>query len=294
MKVLIAIDSSPSSDVLLAEVARRPWPADTQFSVLTVVDLFALPTALGASAPATEREQQAAGQLVASAAERLRSAALNVETLTTEGYPPSSIVECARQLDADFIVIGSHGHSGITRFLLGSVAQGVLRGADCSVEIVRASHRTGDGGMRILLATDGSTHSLAAARSVATRPWPSASRVRLVSAVRVIAPAMDPWYAAGQVVEQLLEEHTKAAQEYIDAVERVIRDAGLATERAVLVDNPKSAILDEAKEWEADLIVVGSHGRRGLDRLLLGSVSEAVAMHAHCSVDVIRQPAGLG
>jgi nucleotide-binding universal stress UspA family protein len=105
---------------------------------------------------------------------------------------------------------------------------------------------------------------------------------------------MDPWYAAGQVVEQLLEEHTKAAQEYIDAVERVIRDAGLATERAVLVDNPKSAILDEAKEWEADLIVVGSHGRRGLDRLLLGSVSEAVAMHAHCSVDVIRQPAGLG
>jgi nucleotide-binding universal stress UspA family protein len=56
----------------------------------------------------------------------------------------------------------------------------------------------------------------------------------------------------------------------------------------VLSGNPKEVILDEAQKWGADLIVVGSHGRRGIKRFLLGSVSEAVAMNAHCSVVVVR------
>jgi nucleotide-binding universal stress UspA family protein len=63
-----------------------------------------------------------------------------------------------------------------------------------------------------------------------------------------------------------------------------------ATE-AVLAGNPKEVILEEAEKWNADLIVVGSHGRRGFKRFLLGSVSEAVAMNAHCSVVVVRNPA---
>jgi len=58
----------------------------------------------------------------------------------------------------------------------------------------------------------------------------------------------------------------------------------------VLSGNPKEVILEEAKDWNADLIVVGSHGRRGLKRFLLGSVAEAVAMNAHCSVVVVRGP----
>ena len=57
---------------------------------------------------------------------------------------------------------------------------------------------------------------------------------------------------------------------------------------SVLVESPKKIILDEAGQWGADLIFAGSHGRRGLDRFLLGSVSEAVALHAPCSVEVVR------
>lgn len=56
------------------------------------------------------------------------------------------------------------------------------------------------------------------------------------------------------------------------------------------INGPKNVILDEAANWHADLIVVGSHGRRGLDRFLLGSVSETVAIYAHCSVEVLRSP----
>jgi nucleotide-binding universal stress UspA family protein len=77
----------------------------------------------------------------------------------------------------------------------------------------------------------------------------------------------------------------------INRAEEVLASAGLKATADVLDGNPKEAILEEAKKWNADLIVVGSHGRRGFKRLLLGSVSEAVAMSAHCSVVVVRNAA---
>ena len=77
----------------------------------------------------------------------------------------------------------------------------------------------------------------------------------------------------------------------INSAEQVLASVGLKATAAVLSGNPKEVILEEAKKWNADLIVVGSHGRRGFKRFLLGSVSEAVAMNAHCSVVVVRGPA---
>ena len=74
----------------------------------------------------------------------------------------------------------------------------------------------------------------------------------------------------------------------MSSVERVLASAGLKATGAVLSGNAKDAVLDEAHKWAADLIAVGSHGRRGFRRLLLGSVSEAVAMNTHCSVVVVR------
>jgi nucleotide-binding universal stress UspA family protein len=77
----------------------------------------------------------------------------------------------------------------------------------------------------------------------------------------------------------------------INSAEEVLASAGLKVTASVLAGNPKEVILAEAKKWKADLIVVGSHGRRRFRRFLLGSVSEAVAMNAHCSVVVVRDPA---
>ena len=74
----------------------------------------------------------------------------------------------------------------------------------------------------------------------------------------------------------------------VDSAEQVLTSAGLKATTVVLSGNPKEVILEEAKKWNADLIVVGSHGRRGFKRFLLGSVSEAIAINAHCSVVVVR------
>ena len=176
----------------------------------------------------------------------------------------------------------------------GSVARSVLQHAPCSVEIVRANTRDRsketNAGMKILLASDGSDYSMAAARAIATRPWPEDTQVRAISIVDLVVPATDPWYAAGEVIDRIREENTRIANEAARDAQRVLREAGLDAAASVLAGKPKWRIVDEAREWGAGLIVVGSHGRRGMTRLLMGSVSEAVAMSAHCSVEVVRDP----
>ena len=305
MKILLAIDSSALSESVVSEVERRPWPPGSVVCVLTVIDLLALTSAVGYLEPFIKSENDAAKKLVEAVAQRLARLGFQTTTLAVEGYPGTSIVEEAEKWDADFVFVGSHGHGGFVRFLLGSIAKAVVQNAPCSVEIVRHPRHDKDhpdhekaaeppSGKRILLATDGSDYSAAAARSIAARPWPAGSEVRIVSVVERIAPAADPWYAAGAVAERVREDNTKRSEEAVSNTQEIIAGAGIKTETAVLEGSPKRRIVEDSKAWGAHLAVVGSHGRRGLTRYLLGSVSEAVAMHAHCSVEVIRDRALLG
>lgn len=295
MKLLIATDLSPTSHWVIDTVKARPWPAGTEACVLHVVDLTPFP--LGAEL--MEAARKGAESSVKSIGESLTQSGLKTRTEVFLGAPRSAVPEYAKNWGADFVIVGSHGGTGIARFLLGSVAQAVVRNAPCSVEIVR--HRpdrkpTPGEGLKILLATDGSDCSVAAVRSVAKRPWPPKTSIRVISAVAPFIPIADAasaYFYAGQSVlaAQAVEEAGRSrATEAITRAGDLFREAGVAaveTGEPILGD-PRAVILDEAKQWAADIIVVGSHGWHGLDRLMMGSVSESVAMHAHCSVEVIR------
>ena len=144
--------------------------------------------------------------------------------------------------------------------------------------------------MKILLAVDGSEYSAAAAEAVAARPWPSGTTVRVLSAVeRVVPPAAEIWYDAGGSLERTRQELTKHADQLTAGVAETLRAAGLTAKAAVRDGDPRSVIVDEAEAWDADLIVVGSHGYTGLKRWLLGSVAQSVVGHAPCSVEVVRR-----
>jgi nucleotide-binding universal stress UspA family protein len=94
-------------------------------------------------------------------------------------------------------------------------------------------------------------------------------------------------------LESQRQQAMQRAQSAIAAAIGILEPTGMKVSESisVLVSSPKEIILDEASRWAADLIVLGSHGHRGIDRFLLGSVSEEVAMHAKCSVEIIRRPA---
>lgn len=137
MRILLAIDSSTASEETVNEVARIPWPPQSTFCVLHVADLFSLPRDGASFGMALHAELLAAESLVKSAADKLSSRGNKAMTAVARGYPASIITEHAAKWGADFIIVGSHGRSATKRFLLGSVAQAVVRHAHCSVDVIR-------------------------------------------------------------------------------------------------------------------------------------------------------------
>jgi nucleotide-binding universal stress UspA family protein len=153
--------------------------------------------------------------------------------------------------------------------------------------------------MRVLLAVDGSSYSVAAVKEVASRTWPEPSEVRVITAYELpLAPAPETWALPPDYFERL----DRAAREGAQAIEEAIvgklaaaLGPAVKVTGNILPGSPRSIILEEAERWSADLIVVGSHGYGTWHRFLLGSVSQAVVSHAKCSVEVVRlrnRPAG--
>lgn len=295
MKLLIATDLTPGSQRMIEVVSNRPWPSGSEACVLHVVDESPFPL----EADLLEIAREGAEAAIKSIGERLCAPSLKVHTEVLLGHPRSAVPECAKKWGADLLIVGSHSGSGLARFLLGSVAQHVLRTAPCSVEIVRANAHNAPPagkGLRILLATDGSACSVAAIRSIAKRPWPTGTCVKLISVVSPFMPVADSatgfFYAeqAVMAVEAVEEAGRSRAAEAIARGRELLGNSSFAQieQSEPLMGNAKAVILDEAAEWGADMIVVGSHGWRGVDRLMMGSVSESVALHARCSVEVIR------
>ena len=292
MKILLAVDASAPSENPIRAVAARPWPPNTTIEVTSVVE----PSYVWNVPSLVDGMRQAAEEQIHGIASRLRACGCAVTTRVLFGDPKSVIVDHAAEIGADLIVVGSHGTDGLRQLLLGSVANAVVRFAPCSVEIVRTNAHEGAANpvSRVLLATDGSEYSEVAAQSIAKRPWPAGCEVRVFSVVELHMPLFQapyPPYLNPHAMEDLRGEAMRRAEQALMAAEQIVADAGLpeTSTVAVPVATPQELILKEAADWGADLIVLGSHGRRGFSRFLLGSVSEAVAAHAPCSVEVIRQ-----
>jgi len=146
--------------------------------------------------------------------------------------------------------------------------------------------------MKILLAIDGSSFSDAAVSEIAKRPWPAESEVKIISVVEPpLLPTVETWVPPDNYIEALEEAGLEQAQSIVGkAADRITNEQhdSLRVATEIVKGYPKHAIIDTAETWEADLIVVGSHGYRGLTRLWLGSVSQAIASHAKCSVEIVR------
>lgn len=146
--------------------------------------------------------------------------------------------------------------------------------------------------MKILLAVDGSDCSDAAVKSVASRPWPVGTVIKVFSAVELpFVPTTETWALPDSYYAELEKSGEQKAKAAMDKAVNTLRDShGLVLEiiTEMHVGQAQSLILDEAEKWGADLIMLGSHGYRGFKRFLLGSVSQAVAAHAKCSVEVVR------
>ena len=148
--------------------------------------------------------------------------------------------------------------------------------------------------MKIVLAIDGSTCSERAVDEVAGRPWPADSQVRILTVMELHAPlTSELWVPSAEYLREVeTAERAEAEKRLLEAAAKLREGKGssaLHISTDVLTGSPRRVIVEEAEKWGADLIVVGSHGYRSWERMLLGSVSQAIAMHAECSVEIVRK-----
>ncbi len=146
--------------------------------------------------------------------------------------------------------------------------------------------------MKILLAVDDSQFSEAATQILATQFRPQDTQVLVVHVIEPIILSVPPQMAQGYAPEmsEIRQDQLKKARELVGRAAQALQAAGFRAETAIKDGDIRTGIVDTAAEWQADLIIVGSHGRKALERFLLGSVSEAVARHAPCSVEIVRIP----
>jgi nucleotide-binding universal stress UspA family protein len=134
--------------------------------------------------------------------------------------------------------------------------------------------------MKVLFAVDDSQFADHAIESVGSRPWPAQTEFRVLSVLELNPAEFDPTNA--DLVEKL------KAEVGVKAKVLTTLHPSCKVEIRILQGKAKEAILDEAAEWGSDLIVVGSHGRKGFQKFLLGSVAESILGHAPCAVEIVR------
>ena len=183
--------------------------------------------------------------------------------------PHEIILEEAEKRNADVIVMGRRGWKGLKKFLLGSVTAKVITSSSCKVLVVPKDAIVKS--EVIMLATDGSKYSEAAEKEFLSM----VQRCTYIEKFIVLsaAPSHDKIKLAEKNVQKVLK----------DAEER-----GMKIEPLVFIGEPHKVILQTAKDRNVDLIVLGTHGRKGLKKLALGSVSEEVITHSHCAVLIAK------
>jgi nucleotide-binding universal stress UspA family protein len=290
---MIGYDGSPHSEAALADLRRAGLPRKVEAMVLSVSEEWIpAPASIGGVATSYPKfESEAEGETLKLA----RSAKAVLKTLfpgwqvqaeAATGSPGNMLIWQSGEWKPDLIVVGSQGRTALGRFFFGSVSQKVLHQAKCSVRIARASSKDPTAPVRLIVGVDGLPGSDAAVRAIATRHWSKGSEVCVVCGMGVPTPVASEQMAI-EVENWIAGEKTRIA-ETIEAAVRKLQGIGLATSSVLKEEDPKGLLCAEAESRDADCIFVGATGMGRVERVLIGSVSSAVAMRAHCSVEVVR------
>ena len=303
MRILLATDGSPAADQARDLVAALPWREGGRVRIVSVAptrtDLLGGPWAVNVLPDADQLEEEVlrVHRDALEAAEREISSARSdvvIEPVLIRGRAASAIVDEARTMPADLIVVGHRGHGRWESMLLGSVSSEVVDHAPCPVLVAR-DERLGP----VVFADDGSPSARTAEAVLTSWPLFTGLPVTVLTVAEegfqyaaALAPllyseAMAQYADSTQQLERIAREENEAAAGRL-------REAGFQATGLIRDGDPAHEIVAVAREREAGLIVVGTRGRTGMRRLILGSVARNVLLHAPCSVLVVRELAGGG
>jgi nucleotide-binding universal stress UspA family protein len=297
VKLLIAYDGSQSADRAIEDLSRAGVPDHAQAVVLSVAEADKLPEQAAVEpkkdsscSAISSADCDEALKVAHSAVQRLASTfpSWTIDSEVSAGEVRQIILQKIQSWQPDLVVLGSHGRTGFKRLVLGSVSHYILTRSSCSVRIGRGQVRRH--APRLLIGVDGSGHAKKAVQTVGARHWPAGTQVRLVSVVDsrawLMASGAD---VPGTTYSPLIEEQLRAQASLAnDEAKNLLAATGLAVATEIGYGMPGDVLIGEAEKWDADAVFVGAKGLNLVGRILLGSVSTALAVRAPCSVEVVR------
>lgn len=284
-RILLSTDGSDYSEGAVREAIKFAKSCSNRLSVLSVVDFN---PEFDAVAPQIMEKKEKDARLHLEAVQaRAKKEGLECFTVVRKGEDAyRNIVEEAVKSNSTMIIMGRRGRTGLKRLMMGSVTARVIGHAPCDVLVVpRAANLEFKS---IVVATDGSPYSAAAAAHALELAKRNGSMLTVISVVPAeIATPTDIDFTINQR-ELIAEKEMQNAEKTAKAVKDAAQKEGIAVKAYVMSGKPPEAILHIAEERRADLIVLGSHGRTGVERLLMGSVAERVIVLASCPVLVVK------
>ncbi len=283
--ILVPTDGSEHALRAAEHAAALAHAFDAALYVVTVVDLDAAAgpfSAGGLDESEVKRLKDRRAEAI-QAVESTIDAAGDLHTEVLTGRPGRAILEYAGEHGVDLIAMGTHGRSGVQRAVAGSVAEHVVRRATVPVITVRATDRSrvGDGYDDVLIPTDGSDHAATAAAHGVAIATSFSARVHAVHVVDGGATATTPSVSPPTT---LLDQLKSAGEEATEEIAARAREAGLDVQTQVQKGLPSRHLLRYADEHDVDLIAMGTAGRTGLERVLIGSTTERVIRRAEIPV----------
>ncbi len=283
-KLLVPLDGTAESAGALPMARAMARATGATFTLLRVV-----PTDKDGQA-----RRQAQHDLDGIAAE-LTAGGLTAKTVVRIGDPAQQIVEQARADATDLIVMRTHGRAGLTRAVLGSVAEGVLELSPVPLLLVRRGDRYVSQVKTVLVPVDGSPGGALALGAAVGLAEASGASLRLVEVVVPIPTYIYGAYAynGATFVDPAWDEEAQvSAQTYVDGLAARLRSGGLTVETEVCIaSSVADAIADIAEARGIDLIVMSTEALTGAARAVLGSVADAVVRAARCPVLLLRREA---
>ncbi len=284
-RLLLSTDGSEFSEAAIREAIAL---AKTCSSTIYAVSVAVTNREFMALAPELEeRLENEVNEHLQEVKKKATQEGVACETIIHVGEEPYEfIVADAKEKKVDMIIMGSQGKKGFKKLMVGSVVGKVIGYAPCSVLVVPKSARMAF--KSILLATDGSKYSDAAAVEAMSIAKRCGSSLRVVAVVPSEAAAQLDIVHSEMPHELIVDEELKAAEENVKRVKELAAKEELDVPGLILAGRPYEAIINTARENDIDLIVVGSHGRTGIDKLLMGSVAERVVVLSPCPVLIVK------
>jgi nucleotide-binding universal stress UspA family protein len=279
MKILVGYDGSDYGNAIFVDLLLAGLPPQLECVVLSVAERWLPPPSEASAIAALPPEDAAEMWPVAhQGAERIRAMfpGWAVSAEVDAGSPARCILLRAQEWGAHLIIVGSLGRSVWERLWIGSVSHKLASAATCSVRVARPCEADAP---RLLLAYDGLAGAERALAEIERRRWPASTEVVLHTSVG---------FAESPASQATLERDCERAAAMQARAEARLQAAGLTVVRSVREDDPRRALVEDARQCRATSIFMGSNQEPALVRLLLGTVSEAVLTRAPCSVEVVR------